>query len=213
MQSKAPARGSAPQLDERKQQLVTFVETAIRSVAPGRQDAVLMIARSPDSPVARAVLSISDLIGRQGLGGRLVFACSEAVSAGDVWQLSFDKSFAHEARLLPDPRVLGAHEQLIVGDTALWWGDNMRRDPSKRDAFQAMEADVASIAQARRTFARLWQSATPLYGHGGGTVAAAPKVEGAPAVGVECSANASTGDVVAADVVATLAAWQPAIKH
>lgn len=208
MHSKAPAQSQSLQLDERREQLVTFVESAVRSMPPGHPSALLMVARSPDSPVARAVLALSDTLGALRLGGKLVFACSEAMASGDVWQLSFDRAFAHEVRLAPDPRMLGAHEQLVIGDHALWYGDNMRRDPLKRDAYQSFESDVGTVIRARATFGRLWQSAVPLYGHGAGQ--AAPVTAGHEALVPEASRPL---DVLPADVVATLTEWRPAIKH
>lgn len=224
MHSKTPARSVDLQPEERLRQLEAFVSSAVESIGQDREDAILLVARSPESPIARAVFSLSGALARRGLGGRIVFACSEAMAAGDVWQLSFDGNFNHETRLLPDPRALGAHEQLIIGDSALWFGDSMRRDPTKRDAFQSFtQGDDA--ATARRTFARLWQTSLPLYGHAAGEMSPAAGAGTATAtIATDLRATrASDGDTtetrrdapapVNPDIAATLAGWQPPIKH
>lgn len=204
MHSKPPARSQSLEPDARQQQLEAFVDAALARQANVRPDTVLLLARSPESPAAKAVLALSQSLAARGHGGRLVFACSHAMTAGDVWQLSFDAGFAHETRLLPDPRVLGAHEQLIVGDAAVWYGDSMRRDPAKRDAFQSFVDDPAGAIAARRVFARLWLTATPLYGHAGKAAVALPAV--APS-------GTLPAEIASAEVAATLATWQPSTRH
>ena len=58
-----------------------------------------------------------------------------------------------EIRWAKNPRMLDAHEQLVIGPNSTWMGDCMRRDPTKRDAFQSFNVDCPEAA-GRRLFGR-----------------------------------------------------------
>jgi hypothetical protein len=85
---------------------------------------------------------------------RIVIADDDAGPvAGDGGEL------ACVVRIANNPRLLDAHEQLIVGD-AIWYGDSMRRDPMKRDAFECTVVhDLEAVRRARAAFDNLWHSA------------------------------------------------------
>ena len=71
-----------------------------------------------------------------------------------------------EARLTRDPRLIEAHEQLVLGQRACWTGDSMRRDPAASDAYESFIDDCAKLAAAAHaTFERLWSAADPLSEH------------------------------------------------
>lgn len=115
---------------------------------------VLVVARSAHSPVLQALHTmVRDGI-IPGIEARIIIADEEAGAAsGDSGELACD------VRIANNPRLLDAHEQLIVGD-ATWYGDSMRRDPMKRDAFECFLAnDPIAARRARATFDKLWQSA------------------------------------------------------
>ena len=64
-------------------------------------------------------------------------------------------------RFLTDARMLEAHEQLVLGPATVWIGDCMRRDPSKRDAFETYcDLNVPTARSARRSFERMWSMAS-----------------------------------------------------
>jgi hypothetical protein len=70
-------------------------------------------------------------------------------------------------RLTRDPRLIEAHEQMVLGERACWTGDSMRRDPAACDAYECFIDDGADHARAARsTFERLWATAGPLLAHG-----------------------------------------------
>jgi hypothetical protein len=68
--------------------------------------------------------------------------------------------------------LLEAHEQLILSPTAIWTGDCMRRDPVKRDAYEAYAPDSAETARiAQQCFERVWTASEPYPAGASGEVA------------------------------------------
>jgi hypothetical protein len=126
---------------------------------------VLVVARSAQSPVLQALHTVVRDGVIPGIEARIVVVDEEAGAvAGDAGELACD------VRIANNPRLLDAHEQLIVGD-ATWYGDSMRRDPMKRDAFECFVTnDLAAARRARATFDRLWQSAGVLPAGDAGVV-------------------------------------------
>lgn len=118
---------------------------------------VLVVARSAQSPVLRALHTVVRDGVIPGIEARIVVADEDAGAvAGDAGEL------ACVVRIANNPRLLDAHEQLVVGD-ATWYGDSMRRDPMKRDAFECFVAnDLLATRRARAMFDTLWQSAALL---------------------------------------------------
>ena len=121
----------------------------------------LLIARSPDSPVAEALRSHAARLAALGLRVRAIF--SEVDSAKPV-HLMAPFSVPSECRLARDPRLLAAHEQLTLTPTCTWVGDCMRRDPGKRDALERFAANCAQTgAHATRSFEGLWRVTVPVF--------------------------------------------------
>ncbi len=62
-----------------------------------------------------------------------------------------------------DPRLLAAHEQLVLAPDRAWIGDCMRREPTKRDTYERFAANAPDVAAlATRSFERLWRAAVPM---------------------------------------------------
>src|SRR5262245_40584060 len=61
-----------------------------------------------------------------------------------------------------DPRLIEAHEQLVLGACACWTGDTMRRDPATCDAYESFVGDAPELAAARINFEHLWSDGEPL---------------------------------------------------
>ena len=204
MRSKTPPATHRFQPEDRQQRLEDFITTALDDIGGARRDAVLLVARSPESVVARAIFTRSPLLAARGIGARIVFAASQAVVSGETWQMSFDPGFAHEIRLVTNPRFLAAHEQLVIGDGAVWFGDSMRRDPDKRDAFSSFTRDAAETTRARQTFTRLWTGADPLYVHDhDGAGPTLPLIDQAPA----------GAHHLPPETLDSLRAWQASNRH
>lgn len=61
------------------------------------------------------------------------------------------------------PRLVEAHEQLVLGPTVCWIGDCMRRDPAKCDAFETyVEGCGEAAGCAAVSFERLWIVSEPV---------------------------------------------------
>lgn len=202
MQDKAPVRMDRLDLEEREEQLREFVRSALTG-ASATSGSLLLLAKSPESMVARVVFSLSSELAAAGIAAEVVYAAGATVAPGDSWSMSFDPAFTHETRMLRDPRYLDGHEQLICGGAHTWYGDCMRREADKRDAFSAFfrgNTDVTS--RGRRTFQAIWGLAERIYTH-----VAMPAVMQPP----ETTESASGPVIPAASE--TLEVWRPALQH
>jgi len=159
MRSNVPSHGLSPQ-QEREQQIARFIRQYLDMAALDGPQAVLLVARSGASPVACALRDAAVEIASRGIGVRMIVASEERVQ--EAWPAATDRS-GREIRIARNPRLLDAHEQLVLGQRATWFGDSLRRDPMKRDAFESYTADdTAAAGRARSTFERLWRATEPL---------------------------------------------------
>jgi len=165
MRSKPALSNDAFKIETREQRLTAFISDAVDRTAGDRTDGILLVARAPDSCVARTIFELSHVLAERSIGAHIVFASSSAVASGEEWKLSFHPGFTHEIRMIANPRFLAAHEQLVIGADAVWYGDSMRREPDKRDAFSSFSTVPTETTRARWTFERLWSSAEPVYAH------------------------------------------------
>ena len=204
MQANVPPSNDPHQPDDRQQRLEDFIANALDGTPGQRLDDVLIVARSPASAVARALFTLSAKLAARASGARIVFASSPAMAAGETWQMSFDQGFAHEIRIVANPRFLAAHEQLVIGEAAVWYGDSMRRDPDKRDAFASWSHDAAESLRARQTFTRLWRGAEPLYAHHLDVGADGSQTQ---------QQGAMASQVLAAETIDALKTWGPINRH
>ncbi len=146
--------------EEKETKLMQFV---LGEVAAGRaklEGTWSIIALSMDSPVVAAVRRVlSDLSAGERLSLAIVLTGRMKHVPGD----GFEGVGALCMRTASNPRLLDAHEQLVVGERSSWTGDCMRRDPRQRDAFERFENDNSEAADwAQRSFERLWQMAVPM---------------------------------------------------
>lgn len=121
-----------------------------------------LIARAPDSPVARALQAVAADIGAANISICVVLLEMEPMAEDAIPASMLDLSAA-EVRLLMDQRFASAHEQLWLGEGRVWIGDCMRRDPAKRDAFEIFHiGDVKAATHASTSFAKVWAAAKPM---------------------------------------------------
>ncbi len=158
MQIKVPPTSQADLLDAREHRLTAFVTSSTEAaVAAGHGAAVLAVIRSGESPVARALIALRASLASHGAKVRIVFADEDAV----VDQFMADAA-ATEVRIARNPRLRDAHEQLIVAGTAVWFGDSLRRDVTRRDLFEQFQAAAPEAAlAAARAFEHLWSRTEP----------------------------------------------------
>src|SRR6202790_4000349 len=112
----------------------------------------LLIARSPVSPVAIAMRDHASSLARSGIRIRAVF-CEVELGQGAATVAAAPFALPSECRIARDTRLLSAHEQLVLAPDRAWIGDSMRREPSKRDAYESFAAGCAETAtNAARSF-------------------------------------------------------------
>jgi len=123
---------------------------------------LLLIARSVESPAARALLKFCSEAGHAAFDVRIIFTSEDGLLPVQLGE-SGDRLAAMKCRLASDVRLLDAHELLVLGPATAWIGDCMRRDPSKHDAYEFYSEDAPEAARtAAKSFERIWISAQPL---------------------------------------------------
>jgi len=143
----------------------SFVEQAqVRCETIPADSTVLLIARSIDSPVAKAVASLVHE-GVITMPVKLILALPprQAVEGDNSFETFSALVGSNGGRIVRDIRLFDAHEQLVLGPSASWVGDCMRRDPMKRDAYECYAADCIKTAGWTKTsFNRLWDACEPM---------------------------------------------------
>ncbi len=163
---KTPSRMQVVRKQEKEPRLKDFIARELVQIAaqgsatePVR---CLLLARSVDSPVVRALTAFAAEFEAQGIKVRTVLASTDSAVApagtpAPHWLQ------ACQPRLARNPRLIDAHEFLVLGAAATWIGDSMRRDPELRDAFEAHNtANEPTADQAARSFERLWALSQPI---------------------------------------------------
>ena len=154
--------------EDKEAKLRSFIRLVVeqagaRSDGDATKSVVLLVARSVESPVAKAVAA---LVREGSIPGPVtaILALAPRESADGSADDSLLALIGDDgARVVRDIRLFDAHEQLVLGASSSWIGDCMRRDPMKRDAYECFAADCAKTAGwARMSFNRLWDTCEPL---------------------------------------------------
>jgi hypothetical protein len=158
MRRKAFPRMDVVRREDKEARITAFIEAFIAGgVAPNQS--CLLVARSLRSPVARAVSALVKAR-RLGFNVEVIFSSFES-ELGE--RGTGATAWAHSVRLARNPKLLDAHELLVLGPATSWFGDCMRREPDKSDAWERFAADCEETARhARRSFERLWQASEPV---------------------------------------------------
>ncbi|MBI1386527.1 MAG: hypothetical protein GC150_16595 [Rhizobiales bacterium] len=124
---------------------------------------VSVIARSPASPVARAVASNAPDLLSAGIVIRVVFAQLEPTDLMGEWTdialvaAESDAGSSVEFALIGNQALVDAHEVIVLGADMSWCGDAMRRDPLLRDTVEVYDPCCPRSATLnRRSFEALW---------------------------------------------------------
>ena len=143
--------------------LMSRAAVCAADASPALQE-ITLVARSAESPVARAVASLGAEIAARGLVVRAIFGHLEAEKSPAGWSVTGPEiPFHRDLRWAKNPRLADAHEQLVLGPVTAWVGDCLRRDPSRRDAYeQYVAADARTAETLRTSFTRLWSASVPL---------------------------------------------------
>ncbi len=126
---------------------------------------VLCLARSPASPVAKALAGMNDTLIAAGISVRVIFSqlCQGADSM--AWmQFDDDSEFSRSIRLVTRTELHDAHELLVLDAQTSWIGDCLRREPTKNDAYETYARRcAASAGSAATSFERVWQICKPVH--------------------------------------------------
>jgi hypothetical protein len=165
MRMRTPLRVNVTRHEEKEQKLQEFLSQHVAAQNHGgdspRSTHLLVVARSLESPVVRAVVSLADEISAAGLAVRIILAHIDRDALLDDWGRSV--AFMHEVRWARHPRLIEAHEQLVIDAETCWIGDCMRRDPTKCDAYESFVEGCGEAAGcAAVSFERLWTTCQPL---------------------------------------------------
>ena len=159
MRLRPPLRVAVSRHEEKEQNLREFLLrhiTGPRS-ASGHACDLLIVARSLESPLIKAVTSIGEDITAAGLSVRLILAQLDCEPSPQTWACGVP--FTYEIRWAKRPRLIEAHEQLVIGPETCWIGDCMRRDPAKCDAYESfIEGCGEAAGCAAVSFERLWHA-------------------------------------------------------
>jgi hypothetical protein len=164
MRPSAFTRVHAISKEEKELRLKEFIA---RDLEARKDDAALagsvayrLVALSIESPVVRALGALASEITARGIAIEVAFLCK--VSAVDA-----ERTIPGViCRIANDRRLFDAHEQLVLSDKDVWTGDCMRRDPTRRDAYECYNINCKKTADwASSSFNRIWSLAKPA-GHG-----------------------------------------------
>lgn len=224
MRLKTPQLTETQIREERETRLRSFILSNLDALHDFSGETIAVLARSPASPVARAVLDLSGTLAARGVAAQIILSGGATAHENETWSFEFSADFVHEIRLTTNPRILDGHEQLVIARNALWYGDTMRRDPLKRDAFERFPTDQRDAARAARaTFARLWDIAVAIYGakspahvtvvKSGAETALEPRGQTPVPIVGDAGAAVTEPSAVEAATIETLEAWSPSTRH
>jgi hypothetical protein len=151
MMKLSPPRIDVVKREDKEEKLISFIRTAVARADHSIPLQLTVVARSTTSPVVRALARVLADIGLRDADCRLILAMTDGgeFTAGSRSKCEF--RWARQARLLD------AHEQLVIDGNASWVGDCMRRDPTKRDAYECYAEQCAETSRfASMSFERLW---------------------------------------------------------
>ena len=167
MRSTPPPGTSVVKREDKSERIREFIAAALASLdaaAPADAAIVLLIARSIESPAAVALANRGADLAARGIAVRAIFSSVDAEATACGWTLnSRANAYTSQIGWARDPRLLDAHEALVIGRSATWIGDSMRRDPDKRDSFEHQALDCHVTAQrTSASFERIWALSEPL---------------------------------------------------
>ena len=171
MRLRPPLRVTVTRHEEKEQKLQEFVCQHLQGADGGNAGHLLIVARSLESPVIKALAGLSHEIAAAGRSARVILAYIDREAMAEEWARTI--TFPHEIRWAKHPRLIEAHEQLVLGPETCWIGDCMRRDPAKCDAYESyVEGCGEAAGCATVSFERLWLACQPLVSQSLGRIGA-----------------------------------------
>jgi hypothetical protein len=148
--------------------LATYLHRLETKGGSAKERTLTLIARSPASPVARALTLHAKGLEREQVSVQIIFAklspadlLIELATALNILP-SEGASSAATIRFIKSPGLLNAHEQLVLGANTCWTGDMLRRSEEQRNGLDLLEEDAAgSVRLAEFAFNAIWDIARP----------------------------------------------------
>lgn len=139
--------------EEKEARLSAFIDAQLGALSADGSHHLTVLARSADSPVLKALAGRASVIGARIADVRIIIVQPDVPASAEVALFMAGVT----CRTGCDSRLLDAHEQLAIGDQIAWIGDCMRREPTKRDAYECYSSDCReTAAYAHRSFERVW---------------------------------------------------------
>ncbi|MCB1509634.1 MAG: hypothetical protein KDJ36_01930 [Hyphomicrobiaceae bacterium] len=160
MTTQSAPRNFKDRRSEREFEIAAFIRKCLTtSQSVSGSDELLVIALSSKSPVIAALDTVLAETAAPRSTVRIILATLPENDPAE----ELKNTAPAEVRWAANPRLMDAHEQLVIGSESSWVGDCMRRDPDKLDAFQSFnESCLEAAGWARISFERLWAAAKPL---------------------------------------------------
>src|SRR5215831_9409008 len=173
MRLRPPLLVSVTRHEDKEHKLQEFICQHLNGLGQGGDthlaNPLLIVARSLASPLVRAVAGLTLEIAASGRSARMILAHIDGEPQPDDWGRAV--TFSHEIRWAKHPRLIEAHEQLVLGPQTCWIGDCMRRDPAKCDAYESFVEGCGEAAGCTAvSFERLWLASQPLVSRTAGRI-------------------------------------------
>lgn len=134
-------------------------------LATNSSDAVdiTVFARSIESPVVQALGKRCAHLSAATARVRMILTGLELEDIDNSkWCAALARAGV-SVRIVSDPRLLDAHEQMTLQEGVSWIGDCLRREPAKRDAYERYAPNCrATWDSAHATFEMIWARAVDL---------------------------------------------------
>jgi hypothetical protein len=144
--------------------LLKYMETLdAPGEAPDSERVLTIIARAPSSAVIKAVMGHARFLASRRVRTQVLLArfTPAPLMKGLLAMLAETggADCAHErVRWLKRPRLLDAHEQLVMGSAFSWTGDSLRRSEDRRNTLDIFHFDSVEAARlGGRAFHALWE--------------------------------------------------------
>jgi hypothetical protein len=158
--------------DEKEPRITAFIERhlQLREASGAREPTeYLLLARSPESPVCKALSALAPILADRKISLRVVLTAIDSGAFQGDMTASAALLQAATIRVLSDSRLYEAHEQLLLDNETCWIGDCMRREPAKRDAYERYAfLSIATARAAMITFSHFWRLGSPTIMISGG---------------------------------------------
>ena len=160
MPFRPPLRVSVTRHGDKEQKLRNFIAQHIATddlTGVGRCSQIQVVARSLESPVVKAIASLAREIAEANVSVRMIMAHADHDTFGDAWpNAGHVVGFDHEVRWARHPRLIEAHEQLVLGPQTCWIGDS---DAPRSDQVRCLRELRRGLRRGSRLCAGLLRAA------------------------------------------------------